>query len=61
MDHVGLGTDGGGGLPGSIEGYRDVSDLVHLVKAMQEVGLSQEEINAYMGGNFFRVLKDCTG
>ena len=61
MDHVGLGTDGGGGLPGFIEGYRDVRDLVHLVKAMQEVGLSQEEINAYMGGNFFRVLKDCIG
>jgi membrane dipeptidase len=61
MDHVGLGTDGGGGLPTFIEGYRDICDLVHLVRAMQEVGLSQEDIKAYMGGNFYRVLQNCIG
>jgi microsomal dipeptidase-like Zn-dependent dipeptidase len=61
MDHVGLGTDGGGGLPGLIEGYRDVRDLMKLKAAMQEVGFSQEEIGAYMGGNFYRVLKSCMG
>jgi len=61
MGHVGLGTDGGGGLPRFIEGYRDITDLVHLVAAMQEVGLSHEDIKAYMGGNFYRVLQKCIG
>jgi microsomal dipeptidase-like Zn-dependent dipeptidase len=59
MEHVGLGTDGGGGLPGFIEGYRDICDLVKLVKAMQEVSFSNDEISAYMGGNFLRVLRSC--
>lgn len=44
-----------------IEGYRDVRDLVRLVKAMQEVGFSEGEISAYMGGNFYRVLRSCIG
>ena len=61
MEHVGLGTDGGGGLPGFISGYRDVRDLVHLVKAMQDEGFTREEISAYMGGNFFRVLQKSIG
>ncbi len=59
MDHVGLGTDGGGHLPALIGGYRDVGDLVHLVSAMREVGLSHDDIKAYMGGNFLRVLRSC--
>ena len=61
MEHVGLGTDGGGNLPSFIEGYRDICDLSKLVKAMQEVGFSNDEIAAYMGGNFYRVLKGCIG
>lgn len=61
MDHVGLGTDGGGHLPSSINGYRDVRDLVHLVRAMEEAGFSKDEIAAYMGGNFYRVLESYTG
>ena len=61
MEHVGLGTDGGGNLPSFIERYRDICDLPKLVKAMQEVGFSNEEIAAYMGGNFYRVLKGCIG
>ncbi|MFB3885922.1 MAG: dipeptidase [Thermodesulfobacteriota bacterium] len=59
MEHLGLGTDGGGSLPSLIEGYRDVCDLVKLVQAMEEVGLSRDEISAYMGGNFHRVLRTC--
>lgn len=61
MEHVGLGTDGGGHLSRLIEGYRDVKDLVQLAKAMQEMGFTQEEIDAYMGGNFYRVLRSCIG
>lgn len=61
MEHVGLGTDGGGHISKFIDGYRDVSDLVHLVAAMQEVGFLFDEIKAYMGGNFYRVLRSCIG
>ena len=61
MEHVGLGTDGGGNLPRLIESYRDICDLVKLVKAMQEVDFSRDEISAYMGGNFYRVLRNCIG
>jgi microsomal dipeptidase-like Zn-dependent dipeptidase len=61
MEHVGLGTDGGGNLPSLIEGYRDIVDLSKLAKAMQEVGFSQNEIAAYLGGNFYRVLQSCIG
>ena len=61
MEHVGLGTDGGGGIPRFVKGYRDIRDLSQLVSAMQETGFSREEIAAYMGGNTFRVLKACIG
>jgi microsomal dipeptidase-like Zn-dependent dipeptidase len=61
IEHVGLGTDGGGDLPGLIEGYRDVGDLSKLIKAMQEIGFSQNDIAAYMGGNFYRVLRTSIG
>lgn len=61
MDHVGLGTDGGGGLPDLIEGYGSILDLPKLVEAMNEVGFRREEVAAYMGGNLLRVLKQCIG
>lgn len=61
MEHVGLGTDGGGGIPRFIQGYRDIRDLSQLVKAMQEAGFTREEVAAYMGGNTYRVLKACIG
>ena len=60
IEHVGLGTDGGGGLP-LIEGYRDIGDLSKLIKAMQEIGFSHNDIAAYTGGNFHRVLRSCIG
>lgn len=59
IEHVGLGTDGGGNLPRFIDGYRDIGDLPKLVKAMQTVGLTPEDIKAYMGGNFYRLLQKC--
>ena len=61
MDPVGLGTDGGGNIPSLIDGYREVSDLVHLVAAMQEVGLSPVDIKSYMGENLYRLLQQCIG
>ncbi len=61
IEHVGLGTDGGGGLPYLIEGYRSILDLPKLVKAMGEVGFKRMEIKKYMGGNLLRVIKRCLG
>ena len=61
IEHVGLGTDGGGGLPDLIEGYGSILDLPKLVEAMEEVGLKRSEIAAYMGGNLFRIIKQCIG
>ena len=61
IEHVGLGTDGGGHLPDLIKGYDDVCDLRKLADAMIEVGLTKDDIAAYMGGNFLRVFKAYTG
>lgn len=59
--HIGLGTDGGGNIPRFIKGYRDIRDLPKLAAAMKEVGLTDEDIRAYMGSNFYRVLQRCIG
>jgi microsomal dipeptidase-like Zn-dependent dipeptidase len=61
IDHVGLGTDGGGSLPSRIASYGDYRDLTKLAAAMEETGLSSEDIHAYMGGNFSRVFNACVG
>ena len=61
IEHVGLGTDGGGGLPALIDDYESILDLPKLVEAMDEVGFKRSEIAAYMGGNLFRVMKQCIG
>ncbi len=61
INHVGLGTDGCGGLPTKIRGYRDIRDLTKLADAMQLEGLSREDIAAFMGSNFSRVFKECVG
>jgi microsomal dipeptidase-like Zn-dependent dipeptidase len=61
IGHIGLGTDGGGGGPGLIDGYESILDLPKLVEAMVEVGFKRGEIQAYMGGNMLRVIKQCIG
>ncbi len=55
IEHIGIGTDGGGGLP-LLTGYQDVRDLPKLAAAMVEVGFSRDNIAAFMGGNVYRVL-----
>lgn len=61
MEHIGLGTDDGGRLPSTVKGYRDTGSLGNLAKAMMDNGFSRDEINAFFGGNFLRVLKACIG
>lgn len=61
IEHCGLGTDGGGNLPRTVEGWTAIASLPNLIGAMREVGLSQEDIGAYTGGNFLRILAKCMG
>jgi membrane dipeptidase len=59
INHVGLGTDGGGNLPEKVNGWKSILSLPKLIEAMREVGLSKDDISAYTGGNFLRVLNQC--
>jgi len=61
IEHLALGTDGGGVLPEMVDSYESILDLPKLVAAMDEVGFKRREITAYMGGNLFRVIKKCIG
>lgn len=59
MRHIGLGTDGGGGLPRKIEGWENISDVGLLSDAMRKGGFGTLEISAFMGLNFLRVFARC--
>jgi membrane dipeptidase len=61
IEHIGLGTDGGGMMPALINGYRDYRDLGKLIAAMQAVGLSEEDTAAYLGRNYLRLLAQSCG
>ena len=56
IEHVGLGTDGGGNLPQKVKGWKSILSLPKLIAAMREAELSQDDIAAFVGGNFIRVL-----
>jgi membrane dipeptidase len=57
IEHIGLGTDQGGGLPEVVAGWESILNIVDLAEAMLDVGFTKREVSAYMGGNFLRVLK----
>ena len=59
IEHVGFGTDGGGNLPQKVNGWKSILSLPKLIAAMRQVGLSQDDIAAFVGGNFLRVLNQC--
>lgn len=61
IEHCGFGTDSGGALPQMVEGWVSYASLPHLIKAMRETGLSQNDVVAYLGGNFLRVLQRSLG
>jgi membrane dipeptidase len=61
IEHVGLGTDGGGGLPAMVTGYTGISDLGSLADAMLNAGLTKKDLAAFFGGNLLRVLGECIG
>ncbi|MCX7148317.1 MAG: membrane dipeptidase [Rhodocyclales bacterium] len=59
MEHCGLGTDGGGGLPRFVKGWESIASLPDLIGEMRQAGLTQGDIAAYVGGNFLRLLAKC--
>jgi len=59
IEHCGLGTDGGGGLPRLVEGWRSIASLPDLMAEMKKAGLTREDIAACVGGNFLRLLGKC--
>ena len=59
--HCGLGTDGGGNLPRTVEGWESIASLPKLMQAMKEAGLSDEDIAAFVGGNVLRVINRVMG
>ena len=56
IEHCGLGTDGGGGLPHFVKGWESIASLPGLIVAMRNAGLTQADIAAFVGGNFLRLL-----
>lgn len=59
IEHCGIGTDGGGGLPRMVKGWESIASLPSLIEAMKMAGLTQEDIKAVVGGNFIRILRRC--
>lgn len=56
MEHVGLGTDGGGNLDRTVQGWSSIVDWPALAQALAQAGLSNADIQAYFYGNLERVL-----
>jgi membrane dipeptidase len=56
IEHCGLGTDGGGGLPRLVEGWDSIASWPALASAMLQAGLSRDDLAAFLGGNVVRVL-----
>ena len=56
--HCGLGTDGGGGLAqiGVVRGWDSIASWPALANALLDAGLSLDEVEAFLGGNFLRLL-----
>jgi len=59
--HCRLGTDGSGDLPRTVDGWRSIVSLPQLMQTMKEVGLSDDDIAAYVGGNVLRVINRVMG
>ena len=56
IDHVGIGTDFDG-LGDKTPVVPEVSQLVHLTRAMLARGMAEDDIRKVWGGNFMRVLR----
>lgn len=57
--HVGIGSDfdGGFGADQTPQGFETVGDLILIATALQERGYASDDIDAIMGNNFIRKLR----
>ena len=55
-EHVGLGADWDGG--GGVEGYEDIAALPKVVQALLDAGYSDTQVQAILGGNTVRVMRE---
>lgn len=61
IEHCALGTDGGGGLPRMVDGWSSIDSLPALLAELRAAGLSTDDVAAFAGGNFLRVLSRSLG
>lgn len=55
IEHVGFSSDFDGG--GEIDGWKDASQTVHIVEALQRAGFDESERRALCGENMMRLLR----
>jgi microsomal dipeptidase-like Zn-dependent dipeptidase len=60
VEHLCVGTDANG-VPGYMDGYRDIRDLLDLAPVLAGAGFSDTEVASIMGGNALRVLHQTLG
>lgn len=58
IDHVGLGTDFDG--DGGIRGLANASELTNFTRHLMAKRYSQKDIQKIWGGNFMRVMRECS-
>ena len=56
IDHVGIGTDFGGG--GGLEGFNSHAECLNVTIELVRRGYSEEDITKIWGGNLLRVMRD---
>jgi len=56
IDHVGIGTDFGGG--GGLEGFNSHAECLNVTIELVKRGYSEEDIKKIWGGNLLRVMRD---
>ena len=59
-EHLCIGTDMNG-VPGYMDGYRDVRDMPGLSQVLRAAGFGADEVDGIMGGNALRVLRTVLG
>ncbi len=59
--HAGLGSDfdGGFGAASAPEGFDTVADLQKIGHGLRQAGYSPADVEAVMGGNWLRILRQC--
>lgn len=59
-NHVALGSDFDGGIPLARE-MKDVSDYPKVIKAIRDLGYTEDRVKKICGQNWLRVIREVTG